>query len=224
MTSSESPSFSYKIKAAVLLSRPPLLTRDLNSFEKAFFLYQRRLNERLALPFTRYFYYQQGTPGDLEWKRKVKGRLSPSRDIGKFTAYSPDSWNDEVLVGDNTSEPQEQIQALVRDAEDKESNIQSQTGRKVEESLQPLSRVTEADKVQDARSLNRLLNRTLYLLVKPRAKDGSRQQWVIPESVLEEKESLHTVSSTFIEHKISDLADPRIRLQRELYRKQEAPI
>ena len=57
----------------------------------------------------------------------------------------------------------------------------------------PYPRVTEADKNGDVRSLNRLLQRTLYLLVKSE-KNG---RWGFPSSFLMGKESLHTVRSHF---------------------------
>ena len=190
----QSNTLSYRIKCSVLLSRPPLLTRDLTSFEKAYFLYQRRLNERLALPFTRYFYYQKGTPGDVEWKRKIKDRLTPAREIGKYSGYGQDAWNDELLVDDRVSEPEEQVRALVRDAEDKEGGKSEVRREKKDRVIEkPMERITEADKENDVRSLNRLLMRTLYLVVKRREKGTHSGEWVFPQSALEGKESLHTV-------------------------------
>lgn len=191
-TASQSHSITYKLKASVLLSRPPLLTRDLTPFEKSYFLYQRRLNERLALPFTRYFYYQRGTPGDIEWKRKIKERQTPARDIGVYNAYGGEGWNDELLVGDRVSEPEEQVERLLRDAdvEVKERDIQGE--RKVvkkEEVERPMPRVTDADNSSDMKSLNRALQKTLYLVV-----NTGKGQWGFPSAELARQESLHTVS------------------------------
>ena len=193
MTSSQSHSTIYSIKASVLLSRPPVLTRELTPFEKSYFLYQRRLNERLALPFTRYFYYQKGTPGDTEWKRKIKERKTPARDIGVYNAYGDEGWNDEILVGDRISEPGEQIERIVKDAEGevKERDIQGEGAVVKKEQLErPMPRITEADRVGDLQSLNRRLERTLYLVV-----NNGKRVWELPSSVLEKGESLHTVSS-----------------------------
>jgi large subunit ribosomal protein L46 len=176
----------------VLLSRPPLLTRELTPFEKSYYLYQRRLNERLALPFTRYFYYQKGTPGDVEWKRKIKERRTPARDIGAYSAYGDEGWNDELLVGDRVSEPEEQTERLVKDAEVEviERDIQGEGEVvKKEEIERPMPRITEDDKNGNLRSLTRRLERTLYLVV---TRDNTL--WEFPTSLLEAgKESLHTV-------------------------------
>jgi len=192
LISSQSHSTTYKIKASVLLSRPPVLTRELTPFEKSYFLYQRRLNERLALPFTRYFYYPKGTPGEIEWKRKIKERKTPARDIGVYNAYGDEGWNDELLIGDRLSEPEEQIERLVKDAEVevKERDVQGEGEvLKKEEVERPMPRITEADKTGDLKSLDRRLEKTLYLLVK-----RGKGQWEFPKAMLQKNESLHTVS------------------------------
>ncbi|MCJ1258209.1 54S ribosomal protein L17 mitochondrial [Lignoscripta atroalba] len=193
VTASVSPRPAYQIKAGVVLSRPPLLTRDLTPFEKAYFLYQRRLNERLALPFTRYFYYQKGTPGDVEWKQKIKERKTPARDIGVYNAYSKEGWNDELLVGAKESEPEHQIEALLKDAEVPETRGAEEQVVKREKVEKPLPRVTEADQNGDVRSLNRALARTLYLVVK-----GSDGGWRFPCGGLVGRESLYAAAERIL--------------------------
>ena len=200
---------AYRILASPVVSRPPLITRDLTSFEKAYFLYQKRLNERLALPFSRYFYAKKGTPADIEWKRKAKGRRTPARDIGIYSGYGDEAWNDEVLVGDETAELESQREALIRDAEGKlikgaepagdkgedqekvSGDAQAVGGTRKELELhveRPAPRSTEADKKNDTRSLNRKLDQTLYLLVK--SKEG---RWRFPEDRMFVREDLNQV-------------------------------
>lgn len=200
---SESP--SYAVNAGLVLSRPPQITRDLHPFESAFFLYQRRLNERLALPFTQYFYFKKKTPADLEWKRKIKQRLTPARDIGRYKGYGDEAWNDELLVGAQESEFQYQVEKLLEDAEQTgaegeegenagaEGGVTASAagkGKKVEREAieRPMSRITEADIKGDMKSLNRLLPRTLYLLVK----DGEGK-WMFPQDKVGGRETLHMV-------------------------------
>lgn len=179
---------AYAIKAGVVLSRPPQITRDLTPFEKAYFFYQKRLNERLTLPFTRYFYFKRGTPADEDWKRKYKDRLTPSRDIGKYSAYSKEAWNDELLVGAVESEPDHQVEMLIGDAETTTTSSQEGGIVKKEEMPRPPPRITEADEKNDQQSLNRLLQRTLYLLVQ--SKEG---YWKFPSSPVGNDENLRTV-------------------------------
>lgn len=181
------------MKAGVVLSRPPQITRDLHPFEKAYYFYQRRLNERLALPFTRYFYYKKGTPADAEWKRKIRERTTPARDIGVYNAYGKQGWADELLVGAQESEPDNQVGALLKDAETP-SEASAKEGqselalKKSDDVDRPMSRVSEADVQGDQKSLNRLLQRTLFLLVK--GKDG---RWTFPSANLVKDENFHTV-------------------------------
>ncbi|PYH85885.1 CAF1 family ribonuclease [Aspergillus uvarum CBS 121591] len=175
---------THTIKAGVLLSRQPQITRDLNDFEKAYFFYQRRLNERLTLPFTKYFYFKRGTPADEDWKRKIRERQTAARDIGKYNAYSKDAWNDELLVGAVESDPAHQVEMLVQDAE-ATVNATSQDTSKKEEVPRPFPRWTEADEKGDDKSLNRALQRTLYLLVQ--SKEG---YWKLPSSAVEPEETM----------------------------------
>lgn len=211
------PRKAYRVLASPVLSRPPLITRDLTPFENAFYLYQKRLNERLALPFTQYFYFKQRTPGNTEWKRKIRARRTAAKDIGVYNAYDDEAWNDEVLVGDETSKPQAQVEALIRDAEGKdivESKPVGDTldgvavtgdpkaGEGVRKELglegsvpRPEPRVTEADNQNDMKSLSRKLDRSLYLLVKN--KDG---RWRFPEDRVYGRENLHQVRRTLCQY------------------------
>ncbi|KAG8624264.1 hypothetical protein KVT40_007331 [Elsinoe batatas] len=204
------PQQSYRVLTSVILSRPPFLTRPLHPFEKSYHLYNRRLNERLALPFTRYFYYKKGTPSDGEWKRKIRARLTPSRDVGVYSAYGAEGWNDEVLVGDRTGEEEEIIEEVIRDAEgafdtpavraregqekpkgEAEGGQQGQEEYSVRQAkkepvARPVGRVSAADRQGDRRSLNRRGERTLYLLVR-----NGEGRWVFPGDVVRGREGLH---------------------------------
>ncbi|GAQ38396.1 CAF1 family ribonuclease [Aspergillus niger] len=184
---------THTIKAGVVLSRPPQITRDLTDFEKAYYFYQKRLNERLQLPFTKYFYFKRGTPADEDWKRKIRERQTPARDIGKYNPYSKEAWNDELLVGAVESDPAHQVEMLVQDAEST-VNATSQDTSKKEEIPRPFPRVTEADQKNDQRSLNRALQRTLYLLVQ--SKDGF---WTFPSSPIVAEETLRQAAERTLE-------------------------
>ncbi|MCJ1411808.1 54S ribosomal protein L17 mitochondrial [Ptychographa xylographoides] len=191
VTTATAPHQSYQIQAGIVVSRPPLLTRDLHPFEKAYYFYQRRLNERLALPFTRYFYYQKDTPADTDWKKKIKARLTPARDIGIYNAYGKEGWADELLVGAKESEPSEQVEALLKDAQvETDEDSGSAKKDKVEK---PMPRTTEADRDGDTRSLNRALSRTLYLVVQ-----GANGGWGFPCGELAKKETLHTAAERLL--------------------------
>ena len=122
----------------------------------------------------------------------MKERQTPARDIGVYNAYGNEGWNDELLVGDRLSEPEEQMEKLLRDAEveAKEGDIEGE-GEMVKKVLveRPRPRFTKADEVGDLKSLNRALQKTLYLVVK-----SGKGQWGFPSAQLAKHESLHTVS------------------------------
>ena len=94
-------------------------------------------------------------------------------------------------MGDRVSEPEEQVESLLRDAEVevKERDVQGE-GKVVrkEEVERPMPRLTEADKAGDTKSLNRALQNTLYLVVS-----RGKGQWDFPSAELAKQESLHTV-------------------------------
>jgi large subunit ribosomal protein L46 len=195
VTASQIP--EYTIKSGVLLSRPPLLTRGLTPFEKAFFFYQKRLNERLVIPFTRYFYFKKDTPADHDWKLKAKDRNNvPAKELGGYNPYGDLGWNDELLVGDKTSETTHLVESLLKDAEVRAvegkdgATMEIAEGEESKVAVErPLDVVTEADKTGDMTRLDRNLRRTLYLLVK--RKNGG---WGFPAAPLVRRENLHDVS------------------------------
>ncbi|KAI7205887.1 hypothetical protein KC324_g22 [Hortaea werneckii] len=116
-------------------------------------------------------------------------------------------WNDEVLVGDDVSEPSTTVERLIRDAEgrpivDVESQKEEEEQKSVEgakrelqrvEVERPMSRETEADRKNDQRSLNRKLDRALYLMVKN--KEGS---WRFPEDRVYGRENLHQAAERIL--------------------------
>lgn len=182
------------VKAGVVVSRPPLITPDPHPFDTAFLLYQRRLNERLVLPFTQYFHFKRGTPAFENWRTKRRERAGVAgRDIGKYNAYTKESWNDEVLVGDKTANPQKIVQQLIEE-EGRQSEFVGEDG---DPKMAGLKRKTDADLGQDQKSLERSLSRTLYLLVrnKTTSKDeDAATSWCFPSGDVEGREGLKEVS------------------------------
>lgn len=211
---STGPRKAYRLMSAPVVSRAPMITRDLTDFEKAYYMYQKRLNERLAMPFTRYFYYKKGTPADIEWKRKARTRITPARDIGVYDAYGEEGWNDELLVGDRQSEPEVQVESLIRDVEgrdvisgrkvgDAEADGEAISGdmregegtkKDVAQAVErPAPRETEADRTGDVKSLNRKMDRSLYLLVK-----NASGVWRFPEDRVHGLETMSQVKPSLL--------------------------
>ncbi|KAI1433932.1 39S mitochondrial ribosomal protein L46-domain-containing protein [Xylaria sp. CBS 124048] len=182
----------YKIKSGIIVTRAPLLTRALTPFENAFFFYQKRLNERLVLPFRHTFYFKEDTAGDLDWRIKFEERGNiAAKELGRYYAQGRNSWNDELLVGSTLSNEERIRDILLKDAELRVT----EDGEKAppEEIVpveRPMDRITEADKNNDVRRLDRQLDRTLYLVVQ-----GGDGQWKFPTRDLSTEENLHEAAA-----------------------------
>ena len=187
------PDARYRLKAGLILTRPPLLTREQTPFESAYYLYQKRLNERLTAPFRRAFYFKPDSAADLDFRIKLKERHGvPAKDIGRYNPRSRTAWNDELLVGSPTSAAGEVVDKLLADAEVRVS----EDGEPIiaEERVpvdRPRPRRTEADEKGDVRRLDRALDRTLYLVV--RSGEGEAATWGFPTGVVPTEEMLHEV-------------------------------
>ncbi|KAK0623184.1 39S mitochondrial ribosomal protein L46-domain-containing protein [Immersiella caudata] len=182
-----SPS-AYRISAGLILARPPLLTHEATPFEAAFYLYQKRLNERLVTPFRRALYFRPDTAADLDWRIKVRERHGvPAKDIGRYNPRGRSAWNDEVLTGSPLASRDTIFEKLLADAETRVSEdgeeITDEERVPVE---RPMPRRTEADEKNDVRRLDRALDRTLYLVVK--GKDG---RWIFPTGGVTTETALH---------------------------------
>ncbi|ESZ90195.1 hypothetical protein SBOR_9419 [Sclerotinia borealis F-4128] len=188
---------TYKISAGIIISRPPLLTQTATPFEKAFYLYQKRLNERLVLPFTRYFYHKKDQPADIEWKARVKERNGVAgRDIGSYKAYGDDGWNDEVLIGGEESkigEWEDMAGKLVEDGMGEEGERVKLESR-------------EGTGEEDRRSLARKMEETVYLVVKGKRMRTNREGeevevdvWEFPRGDMQGNEALHTAAERILQ-------------------------
>ncbi|KAI1826132.1 39S mitochondrial ribosomal protein L46-domain-containing protein [Xylaria intraflava] len=182
----------YQIKSGVILTRAPLITRALTPFENAFFFYQKRLNERLVLPFRDTFYFKTDTASELDWQIKFeeRGQIA-AKELGRYYARGRNAWNDELLVGSTLSSEDRIREILLKDAELRVT----EDGEKAppEEIVpveRPMDRITEADKNNDIRRLDRKLDRTLYLVVQ--GVDGT---WKFPSQDVPTDENLHETAA-----------------------------
>lgn len=163
-----------------------MLTADLTPFEESFYFYQRRLNMRTALPFTRYFYHKKDSPSDLEWKAK---QLAAGE---SYTGFGKRQWADELLVGDNShkSEDNGYKRLVETTVTGEDATLKEVEGGGRHPGL-PLSRRTKADEENDRKSLDRAMSKTLYFLVK--TKEEEQFAWKFPETVLVGRENLKEV-------------------------------
>ncbi|EPS38284.1 hypothetical protein H072_7974 [Dactylellina haptotyla CBS 200.50] len=187
------PKAPYQLAAATVVSRPPMLTRDLTDFEKEFFFYQRRLDKRVVKPFTRNFYFKPGTLAYDEWRTKRK-------DMKVYQAWGKESWRDEIQGKEGPADDENMdYDSLVKYTVSGEDISASDTEEEIAAKKimgKPLPRETEADLKNDVRSLNRKLSRTLYLLVKRGDREGNA--WKFPQANIVGKENLKQCAESIL--------------------------
>ena len=150
-----------KIRVAAVLTRSPLLTRKPTPFEAAFFEYQNRLRMALSNPFPHDFYFKPGSLLIEKFRLEEKRRRN---------------WLFE--------------RRLAADASKKERRRVREASEAVEEVFSPRKRKTVADIFANTRSLNRLGDRTLYLVLR---RAGNPFYW-FPDNAVHQGELLHQAS------------------------------
>ncbi|KAF9923545.1 54S ribosomal protein L17 mitochondrial [Linnemannia zychae] len=155
---------NQRIIAGAVVSRQPLILRDLTPFEKEYFLYQKDLERDHAAPFGVEFYFKKGSVAERRWKQQEAERLAAS---GASTAASgaKGSKSKAAAAAAETEEQQDEMTE-----EDRVAALEAK--------IEFNDRITEADRKNDVRSLERALARTLYLIVK---KPRDQHAWQFPQ-------------------------------------------
>ena len=146
----------------IILNRSPILTRTPDAFEKAFYDYQARIHRVLHNPFPYEFYFKPGSP--LEEKFK-----------------------DEEIIREQTAFGEDFVQEQKEKTEDDEPEVDLFQ----DDTEEPASRISQADMKGDVKSLDRMGERNLYLLVK--GKSSPQDAWRFPQGLVERSEFLHQV-------------------------------
>ncbi|OSD02801.1 hypothetical protein PYCCODRAFT_1452020 [Trametes coccinea BRFM310] len=160
------------LNAAVVLNRSPILTRTPTLFERAYYAYQSRIQRALFNPFPTDFYFKTGSL--LEKKFAKEEKLREREAFGgpwtlKRRKQGPTQLDEDGILIASTD----------------------QTENMGEEPIEaPAPRIHESDRTGDVKSLDRMGERNLYLLI--RAKDHTgKEVWRFPQGGLQEGEFLH---------------------------------
>ncbi|KAJ2771218.1 hypothetical protein IWQ57_002307 [Coemansia nantahalensis] len=163
------------VRAAVILQRDPIVIQQSKGFEAAADRYFAWLEYMSAERFPREFFFKKGSTAEKKWTELEAGRAAewhfapaakPTRkgDKGKAAAAAA-------------------AEEAADDAAVVEDDLTSSTS---EQRIEVQPRETAADAAGDVQSLERKLDRTLYLVVK-----DSSGQWCFPHGDVGGEELLH---------------------------------
>lgn len=177
-STSTSPSVPItSIKAALLLTRAPIVTKDLSQFEKVYYNYQEELERRLMWTFPHYYYFRKGSLSERKFVQAQKGPVSKQPGVFYEKGVPDVVHNRERRLKQNLTIPKDEYE---------ESTMSD-----ISKPVIPNSRITKADEAGDVKSLERKLPRTLYLLT-----NDSKLGWKLPSFATEEKDALHKMAES----------------------------
>lgn len=169
------------------MSRPPVITRELSAFETAYYAYQRHLKAKLVSPFPLDFYFAKGSPAAKRWTAGEAARQE---------ALSLDHLlqHDDAAANEAPAAASIEVAGRSKELTTEERELQDEAN--VAKSL-ALPRRTKADDANDVTSLDRALDRTLYLLVRRASSAASESDsdaedgWRFPQTPVGQGELLH---------------------------------
>ncbi|SPO31232.1 related to MRPL17 - mitochondrial ribosomal protein, large subunit [Ustilago trichophora] len=187
-------SSSTKIISSLILSRPPVVLREPTKFEQAYHEYNRQLSEALQQPFPKDFYFKKGSAAE---KRFEEDQASSPLGFSAIAAAASGS------AAKGKGGKNKEAAAASASAPAAPSNVTDG-----EAESRPLPRTTEADAKNDVRSLERKLDRTLYLVVKQKSGKGAAT-WRFPAKALSntKRENLHDVAPASVTENLGNKLD-----------------
>ena len=159
------------VQTGIILNRSPTLTRKPTAFERTYYAYQARIERALHNPVPTEFYFK---PGSL-----LEGIFNREENARERKAW-----------GRPGAKPKTTAAAESALGEENESGLLP--GEEPPPVL--MSRITEADRKGDVKSLDRQGERNLYLLVQAKDEAG-KDVWRFPQTVVDKEELLHEVHS-----------------------------
>ncbi|KAJ2058142.1 hypothetical protein GGI17_005222 [Coemansia sp. S146] len=159
--STSSVAYESSVRAGVLLQRDPIVTQPAGKFEEATDRYFDWLQFTSADRFPRDFFFKKGSTAESKWMDQEDVRAG--------------EW-----FFDAASKPV--VKSVKRVIHEDDMIEKSETSKPIVIN----SRETEADATGNEQSLERKLDRTLYLVVK-----GAQGEWTLPQGKVNDEELLH---------------------------------
>ncbi|ODV95181.1 hypothetical protein PACTADRAFT_49929 [Pachysolen tannophilus NRRL Y-2460] len=169
------------INAGILLSRNPIVTADMNDFEKKYYKYQEELSRRLMWTFPQFFYFRKGTLAERRFLDAQRGPVSKQ----------PGVWFPKGVPDIMHNRERRYKQEIIIPREETSSTSGQEDSNSISRPIQPNSRITKSDELNDFKSLERKLSRTLYLVINT----NENNIWKFPSFQLEKDlKPLHIVA------------------------------
>ncbi|KAI8991454.1 39S mitochondrial ribosomal protein L46-domain-containing protein [Mycotypha africana] len=152
---------NHRIQASVILCRAPQILRDATPFEKAYFDYTEKIQRQESLTTPTDFYFKKGSVAERRWKSEEEARQQ---------AMTKDT---------SLTEAVEEARSVWEKENESLANATTK--------ITVTDRSTKADAENDIKSLDRSLQRTLYLVVR----NNKNGLWQFPEGPVDGSELLH---------------------------------
>jgi large subunit ribosomal protein L46 len=190
-TSAVSSASANAIRSSLVLSRIPIVTKDVPEFEKLFYNYQEQLERRLMWTFPKWYYFKKGTVAEREFR---EAQINP-------IPYYKGVWYPNGQPDLKHSRDRRFKQDVILPKKHREHEEGAALGEDglplpdlddVGRPIKPNSRITKADETNDQSSLERKLPRTLYLLIQDK-----KGEWKFPTFEVSEQDhskGLHQVA------------------------------
>lgn len=164
------------INGGMILSRIPIVTSEPTDFAKQYYSYMDGLKRRLMWTFPSFLYFKRGTLAERKY-RELNKIPTQARDGVVYPKGIPDVVNHRERSAE---------QKIVLPQKDKEGarGVKKVSEEEEEDVIRPNSRITDADHNGDVRSLERKLDRTLYLIAQ------TSGGWKFPSVVVNEQETI----------------------------------
>lgn len=151
-----------KIASTLFISRVPIVTPELTEFEEKYYKYQDELQRRLMWTFPYFYYFKKLSLAEVSFWKNQKWPVSKQPGV-----YYPKGEPDIKHMRERLAKQEVIIKEESQDKNKIEEEVE-------EKAIVPNSRRTKADETNDVKSLERSLDKTLYLIVK------KNNQWKFP--------------------------------------------
>lgn len=163
------------ISGGMILSRIPIVTSEPTPFAKMYYEYMDGLKRRMMWTFPSFLYFKRGTLAERKY-RELNKIPTQARDGVVYPEGIPD------VVNARERSVSQKIVVPTKDSKEGSRGAKAEDAE--EDVIKPNPRITEADKQNNVKSLERKLDRTLYLVAQ--TKNG----WRFPSVVVNEAETI----------------------------------